>query len=93
MGSRLICCHKCGVSVEEFPANRQQLARLVPKESSSKEKQVMIEAIYEPQTQLEAVHSTTDDGVDVVGLDGDDRDLGIEEDQEGERWSKRDDYG
>lgn len=53
----------------------------------------MIEAIYEPQTQLEAVHSTTDDGVDVVGLDGDDRDLGIEEDQGVERWSKRDDYG
>lgn len=34
-GSRMICCHKCGVGMEESPANGQQLASLVPKELSS----------------------------------------------------------
>lgn len=54
VGSKPICCHKCGVGMEESPVNGQQLPSLVPKELSSKlaqteEKQVIIEPICEYQ--------------------------------------------
>lgn len=73
--------------MQSSPINEQELASVVTKESSSKlaqtkEKQVMVELICESQARIEAVYFVNDDGVNVVELDKDDKNSGIEADQE-----------
>jgi hypothetical protein len=91
-GCGFICCHRCGMSVEESSGNGQLLATLDPKGSSSKvaqtkDKQFLVEPIREPQTRTEQAYSVKEDGVEVAGLVKN-VDSGFEAVHEAERWPK-----
>lgn len=85
----MICYHKCGVGVDESLANE----RLGIKELSlnlvyTKDKQVVIEPIFESQIRTEAEFIGDEDGENLVGLILIEKDSGIEAYCEVEPWSK-----
>lgn len=80
-GSRMICCQRCTVGVDESLANGKKVASLAYEELSlnvayTKEKQVMTGHICKPQARIELVNSRNDDGVVLAGLDKDNKDSG-----------------